>query len=276
MEDFFIFALHNFREFRHIERIVVNVWHFNVYDGNLQFIELVQIIIILWALLFVTWARCSTHFECISVCDVWVDRLPVLLLPKYPFATNKLYFVRLAMIHLPLDHRQNSLRLFLWPFAKCDRNQYYWCWSIPRRNSHLYCTRKKKEHVYGQFLLLQIKKSKFFRHRVAENMYLNSLSSISGNVRYSSSTKSTNDDLVVFKTRNSFRPLMIVGRASVNERKEKKQSKININISLSGWIPYLAFLFFPSVLLAYESRTTFTSSRRAHWLQPLSVIFYFN
>lgn len=41
--------------------------------------------------------------------------------------------------------------------------------------------------------------------------YLNKRSSISGNERYSSSTKSTNDERVVFKTRKFFNPLMMVG-----------------------------------------------------------------
>lgn len=46
------------------------------------------------------------------------------------------------------------------------------------------------------------------------SIYLNKRSSISGNERYSSSTKSTNDERVVFKTRKSFRPLITVGRIS--------------------------------------------------------------
>lgn len=37
---------------------------------------------------------------------------------------------------------------------------------------------------------------------------------MSGNERYSSSTKSTNDERVVFKTRKFFKPLIIVGRIS--------------------------------------------------------------
>lgn len=51
--------------------------------------------------------------------------------------------------------------------------------------------------------------------------YLNKRSSISGNERYSSSTKSTNDDRVVFNTRKFFNPLIIVGRKSKWIDKEK-------------------------------------------------------
>lgn len=39
-----------------------------------------------------------------------VNRLPVLLPPKHLSVTNKWYFVRLAMTHLPQDRRQNSLK----------------------------------------------------------------------------------------------------------------------------------------------------------------------
>lgn len=55
--------------------------------------------------------------------------------------------------------------------------------------------------------------------------YLNSRSSMSGNERYSSSTKSTNDDLVVFKTRSSFKPLITAGRTS--EQNERRKNAIN-------------------------------------------------
>lgn len=43
MEYFFIFALHNFREFRYVERIIVNVWHFDVYDRNLKIYEILWV-----------------------------------------------------------------------------------------------------------------------------------------------------------------------------------------------------------------------------------------
>lgn len=56
--------------------------------------------------------------------------------------------------------------------------------------------------------------------------YLKSLSSISGNVRYSSSTKSTKDDLVVFKTRKSFRPLITVGRTSYEREIKQKKTQL--------------------------------------------------
>lgn len=47
--------------------------------------------------------------------------------------------------------------------------------------------------------------------------YLNKRSSISGKERYSSSTKSTNEERVVFSTRKSFNPLIIVGRISTQK-----------------------------------------------------------
>lgn len=56
-------------------------------------------------------------------------------------------------------------------------------------------------------------------------LVLNSLSSMSGSERYSSSTKSTNDERVVFSTLMFFSPLIIVGRKSEMKEKDKCEMK---------------------------------------------------
>lgn len=53
-------------------------------------------------------------------------------------------------------------------------------------------------------------------------MYLKILSSISGSVRYSSFIKFTNEDFVVFNTRNCLIPLITTGCFSIKHKKEEK------------------------------------------------------
>lgn len=129
---------------------------------------------------------------------------------------DKWYFVHLAMEHHRSDRRQNFsiLSPLLWSmFGQSPRFQWT---NIPMRSLHLYYKIRKwksKLEKWGFISLISI------------CFYLNKRSSISGNERYSSSTKSTNDERVVFRTRKFFNPLMIVGFIS-GKSKGRKRTKI--------------------------------------------------
>lgn len=94
---------------------------------------------------------------------------------------------------------------------------------------------------------------------------------MSGNERNSSSTKSTNDERVVFKTRKFFKPLIMVGRIS------KRQNEKIHEISFEFWTEKIwNWIFLPWIINISRIVANSTERRTAVISVGLLQTFFFS